>query len=678
MRTLPVAAEFLSVAGRYDLRVTDALGNNVAGSPYIFTMVAGEVTEASISGPEDGVVRYEDQELGTQVFCRVFMYDSFGNVVLDPVAAELAVTYRSANGALTRATYTPGPASLALHAVATLTRTGDTVTVTATRAGTQVTGSGTIVFTTLSTLSAENIDAAASLLASAATIPAANAMVTLPAGASTTLLVYAVDAFGNRATAEAGLSATLVIRDSLATGSGTPVEYPNGLCASLPAQVVAAWEPSLQAYALTFAVGQASVLNLELSLISPTSVAATRRRWRQTCTAGALVAANTMVDVSSDVTLPAGETGTFCVLMRDSGFNVISNPLLAAASRGVSWNLVVTFISVDDPSVTMEGAYSSATGQRAGDDVILQRPITNGRVTFEYSPTVAGLYEIYLAVNLEEVACQLEGATSNFQVLVEAGLLVDFTDSVLDTSSLDPEAPAGTPSSFSFTLRDTFGNAIMTPDFDRVAVDLSVTHIDAVLGEHRDSFIWRFRKLPQPPPLVPLLKHPIDFKKEKNYSILRSPLLHGIPPVRLYVLIRILLHTSGEMVTQLPLVTDGRSALSLGGGQSGYTVAFDAATGEYTIEYQSLISGALSLGVSVDGTPLSGSPVVQLLNPGAGEISPRPKRFPPTGDLGHRGVRGAAGLRYRSPPLYRFTLIVINSKVLLLIRRGLLNSKPGC
>jgi hypothetical protein len=132
------------------------------------------------------------------------------------------------------------------------------------------------------------------------------------------------------------------------------------------------------------------------------------------------------------------------------------------------------------------------------------------------------------------------------------------------------------------------------------------------------------------------------------------------------------------MVTQLPLVTDGRSALSLGGGQSGYTVAFDAATGEYTIEYQSLISGALSLGVSVDGTPLSGSPVVQLLNPGAGEISPRPKRFPPTGDLGHRGVRGAAGLRYRSPPLYRFTLIVINSKVLLLIRRGLLNSKPGC
>jgi hypothetical protein len=502
MRTLPVAAEFLSVAGRYDLRVTDALGNNVAGSPYIFTMVAGEVTEASISGPEDGVVRYEDQELGTQVFCRVFMYDSFGNVVLDPVAAELAVTYRSANGALTRATYTPGPASLALHAVATLTRTGDTVTVTATRAGTQVTGSGTIVFTTLSTLSAENIDAAASLLASAATIPAANAMVTLPAGASTTLLVYAVDAFGNRATAEAGLSATLVIRDSLATGSGTPVEYPNGLCASLPAQVVAAWEPSLQAYALTFAVGQASVLNLELSLISPTSVAATRRRWRQTCTAGALVAANTMVDVSSDVTLPAGETGTFCVLMRDSGFNVISNPLLAAASRGVSWNLVVTFISVDDPSVTMEGAYSSATGQRAGDDVILQRPITNGRVTFEYSPTVAGLYEIYLAVNLEEVACQLEGATSNFQVLVEAGLLVDFTDSVLDTSSLDPEAPAGTPSSFSFTLRDTFGNAIMTPDFDRVAVDLSVTHIDAVLGEHRDSFIWRFRKLPQPPPFV--------------------------------------------------------------------------------------------------------------------------------------------------------------------------------
>jgi hypothetical protein len=516
MRTLPVAAEFLSVAGRYDLRVTDALGNNVAGSPYIFTMVAGEVTEASISGPEDGVVRYEDQELGTQVFCRVFMYDSFGNVVLDPVAAELAVTYRSANGALTRATYTPGPASLALHAVATLTRTGDTVTVTATRAGTQVTGSGTIVFTTLSTLSAENIDAAASLLASAATIPAANAMVTLPAGASTTLLVYAVDAFGNRATAEAGLSATLVIRDSLATGSGTPVEYPNGLCASLPAQVVAAWEPSLQAYALTFAVGQASVLNLELSLISPTSVAATRRRWRQTCTAGALVAANTMVDVSSDVTLPAGETGTFCVLMRDSGFNVISNPLLAAASRGVSWNLVVTFISVDDPSVTMEGAYSSATGQRAGDDVILQRPITNGRVTFEYSPTVAGLYEIYLAVNLEEVACQLEGATSNFQVLVEAGLLVDFTDSVLDTSSLDPEAPAGTPSSFSFTLRDTFGNAIMTPDFDRVAVDLSVTHIDAVLGEHRDSFIWRFRKLPQPPPFVPLLKHPIDFKKKKT------------------------------------------------------------------------------------------------------------------------------------------------------------------
>lgn len=263
-------------------------------------------------------------------------------------------------------------------------------------------------------------------------------------------------------------------------------------------------------------------------------------------------AAQVVVDVGGDTAagedpLSAGDVSELKVYLRDEKGNIIENP------QREDWEVSFTLNPMTSGGSPLTGTYSSEQGQSLGDTIIFDRIDPDGAIIFSYAPQEAGQYSVDLTINNQVVPVEQT-------VSVQGTGTVDPEVSVLDAPETVQVSPkAGAISSFGFTLKDAFGNPILTQDPD-VLVDLSVLSADPVTGQ--------------------------------SFTLPMQPIAAGIS----------LEEAVGE--------------IDSGDSGGGYSLLFNEQTGEYTVEYLVISAGLLSAGVEIAGASIAGSPFEQVITAG--------------------------------------------------------------
>jgi hypothetical protein len=448
-RNIQILGSDLTRAGTYVASVV-LDGFYVQGAPIVF-----QVNPAAVSFSNSRVEVLSDSaytpDVGEPVRVMIALRDAFGNVISDPVAAELVIHSESTLNEIYRWTLAPDPAGGGVLATSAFTRTSDVVTVNVYLGGSLLESFAEIVFAVADRSPLRFVNARASL-AGSPTVPRDGATFNRVAGSLVSLYVVVYDDFGN-----------VYSTNTDSTVQLTYTHSPSGDAGAFPG----IFDGSRDAIRMTYSLVTAGSYAFTLSL-RPAQTAVATTAWTDIMLPGPIDPPSSLLSELTGAV--AGTEGFLKVVLRDEFKNVVTD---------LGSNTFLTVVLIRTDGTLLRG--SLPPQPRTDNGVTLA--ISGDEVTGSFSSMVAGVYNLRLYVNGEMVdpLTSVEGV--EVAVVVRSALLDLAATTVSGPGLLNSRA--GIPSEIYVSTEDVYGNP-------RDAQDVLEISLTALVGSRSSAQIVTF------------------------------------------------------------------------------------------------------------------------------------------------------------------------------------------